>query len=77
MDAATASTSVRDLRSTGHASVYEQALLDRMLEDEERKWMDNVHIRRLMTLGQRKGAGRVSTSWEKKYNQQVTSDRNR
>lgn len=35
-----------------------KAVLDRMMEDEEREWMDNVYMQRLTMLGQRKGAGR-------------------
>lgn len=37
-----------------------KAILDRVLEDEEREWMNGVHVRRLMTLVQRNGAGRKS-----------------
>lgn len=38
----------------------EKAILDRLQEDEDREWLDNVHTERPITSGQRKGDGRKS-----------------
>lgn len=50
---------------------------EKVREDEQRKWMDKVHIQRLMKLGQSKNAGRKSElSRRKRINKQQTFDGN-
>lgn len=55
-----------------------KAVWDRTLEDEETEWVDNVRVRKLMTLGQIKAAARKSELCERKrlYNVRQTHGTN-
>lgn len=64
------------LKLQGEPRDIRQAVLDRLPGAEERKWMDNANVQRVMRMGQRKDSKTLHAMWQKTYNKKPIFDGN-